>query len=121
MSEQKIEVGILGATGMVGQQFVSVGASSMVSRDLAGGERTIGREIVSAAAPWRLAGPMPEAQRDRKVEACVPGRGPKIVFSALDASAADTLEHEFAAAGHVVLSNARSTAWIRSCRCSSRK
>ncbi len=38
----------------------------------------------------------------------MPGRGPKVVFSALDANAADELEHEFAAAGHIVLSNARS-------------
>ena len=30
------------------------------------------------------------------------------MFSALDAAAADELEHEFAAAGHIVLSNARS-------------
>ena len=51
---------------------------------------------------------MPAASRDLKVEACVPGRGPKVVFSALDAAAADELEHEFAAAGHIVLSNARS-------------
>ena len=43
-----------------------------------------------------------------KVDGCVPGRGPKVVFSALDAKAADELEHAFAAAGHVVLSNARS-------------
>jgi aspartate-semialdehyde dehydrogenase len=51
---------------------------------------------------------MPEACRDMEVHACVPGRGPKIVFSALDAAAADELEAEFARAGHIVLSNARS-------------
>ena len=62
----------------------------------------------SDAAPWRLAARMPEAVRDRQVHACVPGKGPKIVFSALDAAAADTIEKEFAAAGHIVLSNARS-------------
>jgi aspartate-semialdehyde dehydrogenase len=43
-----------------------------------------------------------------EVHACVPGQGPKILFSALDASAADILESEFAKAGHIVLSNARS-------------
>jgi aspartate-semialdehyde dehydrogenase len=43
-----------------------------------------------------------------KVDACVPGRGPKVVFSALDAAAADQIEHVFADAGHIVLSNARS-------------
>jgi aspartate-semialdehyde dehydrogenase len=41
------------------------------------------------------------------LNACVPGRGPKVVFSALDAKAADVLEGHFASAGHVVLSNAR--------------
>jgi aspartate-semialdehyde dehydrogenase len=51
---------------------------------------------------------MPAGSRDLKVEGCVPGRGPKVVFSALDASAADQIEKEFAAAGHIVLSNARS-------------
>jgi aspartate-semialdehyde dehydrogenase len=45
---------------------------------------------------------------DLTVEACAPGRGPQLVFSALDARAADELEVEFARAGHVVLSNARS-------------
>src|SRR5207253_6795783 len=60
------------------------------------------------AAPWRLATPMPDSCRGATVEACVPGRGPKIVFSALDAKAADELEAKFAAAGHIVLSNARS-------------
>ena len=108
MSE-KIEVGVLGATGMVGQQFVS-----RLERHpwfqvtwLAASERSEGKAY-AAAAPWRLASPMPEACRDLKVDGCVPGRGPKIVFSALDAAAADTLEQEFAAAGHIVLSNARS-------------
>ena len=50
---------------------------------------------------------MPEAVAGITVDGCVPGRGPKIVFSALDAKAADELEHVFAAAGHIVLSNAR--------------
>jgi aspartate-semialdehyde dehydrogenase len=109
VSDRKIEVGVLGATGMVGQQFVSRLARHpwFEVTWLAASERSEGKSY-TAAAPWRLASPMPARQRDMKVEACVPNRGPKIVFSALDASAADTLEREFAAAGHVVLSNARS-------------
>jgi aspartate-semialdehyde dehydrogenase len=51
---------------------------------------------------------MPDAIGGMTVDGCVPGRGPKVVFSALDAKAADVLEQEFAAAGHIVLSNARS-------------
>ena len=106
---QKIEVGVLGATGMVGQQFVSRLARHpwFEVTWLAASERSEGKPYASAA-PWRLAAPMPDACRDLTVESCTPGRGPKVVFSALDASAADHLEREFAAAGHLVLSNARS-------------
>src|SRR5207237_7971962 len=105
----KVDLGVLGATGMVGQQF-----SSRLSRHpwfdvtwLAASARSEGKAYASAA-PWRLAAPMPSAVREVKVDACVPGRGPRVVFSALDAAAADTIEKEFAAAGHIVLSNARS-------------
>jgi aspartate-semialdehyde dehydrogenase len=74
---------------------------------LAASERSEGKRYADAA-PWRLSTPMPDFIRDMKVHACAPGRGPKVVFSALDAAAADTIEGEFAAAGHFVLSNARS-------------
>ena len=103
-----IEVGVLGATGVVGQQFVS-----RLSRHpwfrctwLAASERSQGKAYKSVA-PWRLATPIPGASADRIVEACVPGRGPKVVFSGLDASVAGDIECAFAKAGHIVVSNAR--------------
>jgi len=104
-----LEVGVLGATGMVGQQFVSrlAGHPWFTLAHLAASERSEGKRY-REAAPWRLGAPMPDEVRDVRVEACTPGRGPKVVFSALDASAADVLEHEYAARGHIVLSNARS-------------
>jgi aspartate-semialdehyde dehydrogenase len=104
----KINVGVLGATGMVGQQFVArlehhpwfnvtwLGAS----------ERSEGKRYEDASA-WRLSTPMPASARTLTVEACVPGRGPKVVFSALDAGVAGEVEEAFARAGHIVLSNAR--------------
>ncbi len=108
-SPHKLEVGVLGATGRVGQQFIA-----RLERHpwfelswIAASERSEGKRYADAA-PWRLAASMPAASRDLKVDTCVPGRGPKVVFSALDAAAADQLEHQFAAAGHIVLSNARS-------------
>lgn len=103
-----LEVAVLGATGMVGQQFISRLARHpwFRVRWLAASERSEGKRYADAA-PWRLAEPMPDDVAGMSVEACVPGRGPKVVFSALDARAADELEHAFAAAGHVVLSNAR--------------
>jgi aspartate-semialdehyde dehydrogenase len=105
---QRLEVGVLGATGMVGQQFIARLASHpwFEVTWLAASERSEGKAYADAA-PWRLATPMPEFCRQKTVEACVPGRGPKVVFSALDAKAADEIEHQFAAAGHIVLSNAR--------------
>ncbi len=106
MSE--IEVGVLGATGMVGQQFVSRLARHPWFKLtwLAASERSEGKAYKSVA-PWRLASPMPAESADRVVEACVPGRGPKVVFSGLDASVAGDIEAAFAAAGHIVVSNAR--------------
>ena len=105
---QPLDVAVLGATGMVGQQFISRLARHpwFRVRWLAASERSEGKRYADAA-PWRLAEPMPDGVAGMSVEACAPGRGPKVVFSALDARAADELEHAFAAAGHVVLSNAR--------------
>jgi aspartate-semialdehyde dehydrogenase len=106
---QKIAVGVLGATGMVGQQFIVrlVNHPWFEITWLAASERSEGKTYEDAA-PWRLATPMPDAVRKMKVDGCVPGRGPKVLFSALDATAADELEAPFAAGGHIVLSNARS-------------
>ncbi|MEO8681743.1 MAG: aspartate-semialdehyde dehydrogenase [Vicinamibacterales bacterium] len=103
-----IEVGVLGATGVVGQQFVSRLARHPWFRLtwLAASERSQGK-LYGEIAPWRLASPMPGSSAERIVEPCVPGRGPKVVFSGLDASVAGDIEGAFAAAGHVVVSNAR--------------
>jgi aspartate-semialdehyde dehydrogenase len=105
----RVDVGVLGATGMVGQQFVARLAAHPWFRVvwLAASERSEGK-VYADAAPWRLAMPMPESVRGIAIDACAPGRGPRVVFSALDAAAADQLEGDFAAAGHIVLSNARS-------------
>ncbi len=106
MSE--IEVGVLGATGVVGQQFVSRLARHPWFRLtwLAASERSEGQAYKSVA-PWRLATPIPADSADRVVDGCVPGRGPRVVFSGLDAAVAGEIEGAFAAAGHIVVSNAR--------------
>jgi aspartate-semialdehyde dehydrogenase len=103
-----IEVGVLGATGVVGQQFVARLARHPWFRPtwLAASERSEGKPY-GAVAPWRLAVPIPAESAQRTVEPCTPGRGPRVVFSALDASVAGEIEQAFAAAGHFVVSNAR--------------
>jgi aspartate-semialdehyde dehydrogenase len=103
-----IEVGVLGATGVVGQQFVARLARHPWFRPtwLAASERSEGRPY-GDVAPWRLAMPVPDELATIQVQACTPGSGPRVVFSALDAAVAGDVEQAFAAAGHVVVSNAR--------------
>jgi aspartate-semialdehyde dehydrogenase len=106
-AKRKIEVGILGATGTVGQQFVSLLADHpwFRLRWLAASERSSGKHY--GETPWRLASPLPEEAVALAIEAPDPGKAPRLVFSALDASVAGEIEEEFAAAGHFVVSNAR--------------
>lgn len=103
-----IDVGVLGATGMVGQQFIARldGHPWFRLAWLGASERSEGKTYADAA-PWRLDSPMPDACRGMRVEACEPGKGPAIMFSALDAKTADVLEAEYARAGQVILSNAK--------------
>jgi aspartate-semialdehyde dehydrogenase len=105
---KRIEVGVLGATGMVGQQFIQqlAGHPWFELSWLAASERSEGKRYADAA-PWRLETPVPDGVAGRTVEPCTPGIGPRLVFSALDAGVAGDLERAFADAGHVVLSNAR--------------
>jgi len=106
--QKRIEVGVLGATGMVGQQFIHqlAGHPWFELKWMAASERSEGKRYADAA-PWRLESPIPEGLAERIVEPAKPGVGPRIVFSALDASVAGELEQAFADAGHFVLSNAR--------------
>jgi len=106
---RQLEVGILGATGMVGQQFVRLleGHPWFKTAWLGASERSEGRSY-REAMKWRLSTPPPESVVGMGVDACTPGRAPKLLFSALDAGAAKDIEPAFAAVGHVVVSNARS-------------
>jgi len=103
-----IEVGILGATGMVGQQFVALLANHPWFKVawLGASERSAGKAYRDAAA-WRLPAPLPDDVATRGVDAATPGRAPKLVFSGLDSSVAGEIEGAFAQAGHVIVSNSR--------------
>lgn len=103
-----IEVGILGATGMVGQQFIALLADHPWFKVtyLGASERSAGKAFKDAAA-WRLPNLLPDAVAKRVVENAAPGTAPKLVFSGLDSSVAGEIEAEFAKAGHIVVSNSR--------------
>ncbi|MBI3210068.1 MAG: aspartate-semialdehyde dehydrogenase [Candidatus Solibacter usitatus] len=106
--QRQIEVGVLGATGMVGQHFVKFlqGHPWFKLTWVGASDRSAGKKYREATS-WRLAGAMPEAVADLQVEECKPGNAPKIVFSATDASVATEIEQAFAKAGHTVVSNSR--------------
>lgn len=104
----KIDIGILGATGIVGQEFVAALEDHPWFRIawLAASERSAGKRYEDAA-PWKLDRPIPRSIADMIVEPCNPSGSPILVFSGLDSSVAGDIESEFAAAGRTVVSNAR--------------
>ncbi len=104
----RLEVGILGATGMVGQQFIALLAGHPWFRVawLGASQRSEGKAYREAAA-WRLPAPLADQIARLPVQAATPGGAPRLVFSALDSSVAGEIEAAFADAGHVVVSNSR--------------
>src|SRR5271166_724204 len=108
MNGSRIEVGILGATGMVGQQFVKFlqGHPWFEITWLGASDRSAGKTYREATS-WRLDGVMPANVENIKVEDCKPGNAPRLIFSSMDASVATEIEQAFAQAGHVVVSNSR--------------
>lgn len=104
-----IPVGILGATGAVGQRFVSLLARHpwFEIHYLAASSRSAGRPYDQAAS-WMQEGSVPLEVTQLEVEELFEGSPPcRLLFSALDASVAGTAEERLAEAGHFVVSNAR--------------
>jgi aspartate-semialdehyde dehydrogenase len=104
---QKIPVGILGATGTVGQRFIQLldGHPWFEITWLAASDRSAGKAY-SEAAKWNLATPIPQKIAGMKVSPATPDKNaPKLIFAALDATAAQQIEPAFAEAGHAVVSN----------------
>ena len=104
----KIKVGVLGATGMVGQRFVQLLAHHpwFEIAALAASERSA-RKAYGEACHWVISGDMPAVVKDMVVQESTPDLACRLVFSALPAKVAGPIEEEFAAAGYAVSSNAR--------------
>lgn len=110
MSPSQIPVAVLGATGSVGQRFVSLLEYHPWFKvvALAASDRSVGQKY-SQAARWVLDTPMPEYAQDMVVvPASTDCIETKIVFSALHTEIANELEPQFAKAGTAVCSNAAS-------------
>jgi aspartate-semialdehyde dehydrogenase len=104
----KISVGVLGATGAVGQKFVKLLGDHpwFELAELAASDRSAGKSYKDAVA-WRQAAPIPHTVRDKIVKPCEPGLESRVVFSGLDASVAGEVEEAFARAGYIVVSNSK--------------
>ncbi|NBC16803.1 MAG: aspartate-semialdehyde dehydrogenase [Bacteroidetes bacterium] len=106
--QRPYRVGILGATGAVGQKFVEIleGHPWFEITVLAASERSAGKPY-RTAANWIGTTPIPKALADREVVLGAPGVGCDFVFSGLSSSVAGEIERTFAEAGYPVISNAR--------------
>ncbi|MFY9608334.1 MAG: aspartate-semialdehyde dehydrogenase [Blastocatellia bacterium] len=105
---KKIAVGVLGATGAVGQKFVSLLENHpwFELTELAASDRSAGK-VYKEAVTWRQYSPIPESLKDKLVKPCEPNLDCPVVFSGLDASVAGEVEENFARAGYIVVSNSR--------------
>src|SRR5262249_51908772 len=104
---KKTPVGILGATGTVGQRFIQLLEQHpwFEVAWLAASDRSTGKAYAEAAR-WNLSTPLPERIARMQVSpAAMDAKTPKLIFAALDAKAAREIEPAFAAAGHAVVSN----------------
>lgn len=104
----KLRVGILGATGAVGQKFIRLLEDHpwFEITAVAASERSAGKPY-HEAAHWIEDTPLPSAVADLVVQECVPGLDCDFVFSGLDSSVAGHVEKAFAEAGYPVISNAK--------------
>ncbi len=108
--QRPIPVAVLGATGMVGQRFIALLANHPWFHLVAvtGSDRRVGQRYGDAVA-WRLPDAQP-APAALDLPLLAPDADPQaeIVFSALPADEAQTIEMDLASRGHAVFSNASS-------------
>jgi aspartate-semialdehyde dehydrogenase len=105
----KLKVGILGATGTVGQRMIQLlerhpwfEVSSVAASDNSAGKN------YAQATRWMLDTPIPEPIAKMTVQPCQPGLDCDFVLSGLPSSVAEETELQLAKAGMPVLSNASS-------------
>ena len=107
---ERRRIGILGATGMVGQRFIQLLNNHpwFEIAWLAASDRSAGKAYAEACR-WKLDTPLPARIAAMTLQPNVPEGSaielPKIIFAALDADIARELEPKFAAAGCAVISN----------------
>lgn len=106
---KKLRVGILGATGVVGQRFIQLLANhpQFEVSALAASDRSQGKTYAEACS-WRLPGEMPEQVKSIVVQTPAPPLDCDFVFSSLPGEIAGAAEESFARAGYPVITNSSS-------------
>ncbi|WP_224449262.1 aspartate-semialdehyde dehydrogenase [Haloprofundus salilacus] len=104
-----VRVGILGATGAVGQRFIQLldGHPSFELTAVTASDESAGKSYRDAAK-WRVDTPIPDDIAEMEVRRTAVDDVPDdldLVFSSLPSSAAADVEPEFAEAGFIVSSN----------------
>eukprot|EP00274_Cyanoptyche_gloeocystis_P008489 CAMPEP_0196662960 /NCGR_PEP_ID=MMETSP1086-20130531/51021_1 /TAXON_ID=77921 /ORGANISM="Cyanoptyche gloeocystis , Strain SAG4.97" /LENGTH=436 /DNA_ID=CAMNT_0041998597 /DNA_START=85 /DNA_END=1395 /DNA_ORIENTATION=+ len=107
---KKLSVGVLGATGSVGQRFLQLleGHPWFEVKALGASSRSAGKAYQDAAN-WKQSTPIPADCAEMMVTECKPELlgVPDVIFSGLDADVAGPIEESFAQAGSAVFSNAK--------------
>src|SRR2546426_9562895 len=103
---EKLRVGILGATGTVGQRFLQLLEQHprFTVTALAASDRSQGKPYAAACA-WRLPGAVPDAMRGLVVQTPEPPLDCDVVFSSLPSDVAGPVETRFARAGYRGVAN----------------
>ncbi len=106
---KKYRVGILGATGTVGQRFAQLldNHPQFEITAMAASDRSAGKPYSEACA-WKLPGTIPASVGDIVVQPIEPPLDCDLVFSSLPSSVARETEEAFARAGYPVISNSSS-------------
>ena len=102
--EKKIKVGILGATGSVGQKFIELLKDHpwFEIAELGASERSAGKKYKDACN-WIMKTGLKSEIADLEIKECVPNFKSKLIFSGLDSSVAEEIETDFANAGYFII------------------
>ncbi len=108
MSNNKIPVAILGATGTVGQKFVLLLSNHPLFEitEVVASSRSAGKTYSEATA-WKQDAAIPGSVASMTVKSTEAPLESRILFSGLDSSVAGSAEEKYAEAGHLVISNAK--------------
>jgi len=107
-NKNKIPVGILGATGSVGQKFIQLLKNHpyFTVQEVAASDKSAGKTYVQAVN-WFLDSRIPSEVANLEVKKCDVNLKSRVVFSGLDSSVAGKIESDFAQAGYIVISNSK--------------